>query len=135
MSVREVVHTTKMAQCGKPIVTTGFASNLDSDVVSVITSFSRDLTVLEIYTCVRETLKEFEQSSAEDADTVIRNLNVWKMLPMWRPRHGQFPIVHPKLGELTETERRRGACALKWLNWSVRGKAYEMLRSALVGGN
>jgi hypothetical protein len=128
----EVVHTSKMAQSGKTIVTTGFASHLDSDVMSVITSFSRELTVLEIYRCVRESLHEFEKSSAEDAETVIRNLTIWKLLPKWRPSHGHFPIVHPKLGELTETEQRRGACALKWLNWSARGKLYEILRSALV---
>ena len=93
--------------------------SLNDDVKTVILSFSRELTTLEMFLCVCETLAhmddELQEQRGYNTNFLYRHL-----LPHWNGS-GPFPLLHPKFAEgLTPGERRKGRNALRWLRWARR---------------
>ena len=99
---------------------TNNALQMNTDVMSVITSFSRELTVSEIYTAIQEALEEF--SAADDMfPGFTRRYQMKWFLSYWKPDMGDFPMSHHKFGEdgLTDSELLKAATAIKWWKyWS-----------------
>ena len=131
MSVRGIVHTNEMAQCGKMRVTAAFASTLDQDVISVILSFSRDRTVLELYKSIRAILKEKKRLIVSMLTDYIHLDSVWDGLVCWAPGNAwPFPLAEIGCAEMTNVEKQRTATALRWLKWSRRRLYLKLMAEA-----
>ena len=131
MSVRGAVHTNEMAQCGKMRVTAAFASTLDQDVISVILSFSRDRTVLELYKSIRAILKEKKRLIVSMLTDYIHLDSVWDGLVYWTPGdQWPFPLTEIGCAEMTNVEKQRTATALRWLKWSRRRLYLQLMAEA-----
>ena len=89
---------------------------MNNDVLSVIESFSRDLTVLELHNAIQTKLLEF----AEHGELMHRTQMRW-FLSLWKPEMGDFPVALTLFGEvgLNATETKKLLTAIKWLQWSA----------------
>ena len=94
-------------------------TQMNPDVMSVITSFSRDLSVSEIYTAIQEALHEFSVADIYSPGFNRRNQMKW-FLSYWRPDMGEFPVFHPMFGDdgLSTAELLKARTAIKWMHWS-----------------
>ena len=96
-------------------------NTLNADVRSVIRSFSRDLTVSEIYQAIEEYLAGFVKPVMGNMPIGWSHVNQMKwFITLWNPDLGEFPVQHVIFGEegLRESEVKNALTAIKWMKWA-----------------